>query len=161
MQRRDMAIIAIMLDTGLRLSEVVRLTVVDVGEDRTLRVFGKGRKWRTVALGDTAAAALGRWLRTRGDDEGSLWPGTRGSLTATGMRKMIQRRGRECGFDLHPHQLRHTFVDNWLRNGGNEVDLARIAGWTSTRMAERYAQHRAEERAQRAHGMVRPLDAIQ
>jgi integrase len=76
------------------------------------------------------------------------------------MRKMIQRRGLECGFHLHPHQLRHTFVDNWLRNGGSEVDLARLAGWTTTRMAERYAQHRAGERAQRPHETVRPLDAI-
>ena len=56
--------------------------------------------------------------------------------------------------------LRHTFVDNWLRNGGNEVDLARLAGWTTTRMAERYAQHRADERAIVAHGMVKPLDSL-
>jgi hypothetical protein len=44
---------------------------------------------------------------------------------------------------VYPHMLRHTFVDNWLRNGGAEVDLTRLAGWTTTRMAERYAQHRA------------------
>jgi integrase len=160
MQRRDMAIITIMLDTGIRLSELVRLTTTDVGEDRTLRVFGKGRKWRTVTLGDVSALALSRWMRTRGSEDGGLWTGTRGPLKSTGMRKMIQRRGLECGFHLHPHQLRHTFVDNWLRNGGSEVDLARLAGWTTTRMAERYAQHRAGERAQRAHETVRPLDSI-
>ncbi|MFM8387742.1 MAG: tyrosine-type recombinase/integrase [Actinomycetota bacterium] len=49
--RRDYALIAIMLDTGLRLSEVVGLTLDDISDDFTLRVFGKGRKWRTVALG--------------------------------------------------------------------------------------------------------------
>ena len=158
--RRDFAIISLMLDTGLRLSEVVRLSFEDVGETQTLRVFGKGRKWRTVALGNLSCQALMRWIRIRGDSSGPLWAGTRGSLGATGMRKMIQRRGQQAGLSLHPHMLRHTFVDNWLRNGGSEVDLARLAGWTTTRMAERYAQHRATERALAAHGMVMPLDAL-
>jgi hypothetical protein len=56
--------------------------------------------------------------------------------------------------------LRHTFVDNWLSNGGAEVDRARLAGWTTTRMAERYAQHRADERAVTAHRQIGPLDRI-
>jgi integrase len=61
---------------------------------------------------------------------------------------------------VYPHMLRHTFVDNWLRNGGAEVDLARLAGWTTTRMAERYAQHRADERAVTAHKSIAPLDSL-
>lgn len=158
--RRDLAIITIMLDTGLRLSETANLTISDVSDCGTLRVFGKGRKWRTVALGDVAQRALARWIRIRGDHDGPLWLGTRGPLGPVGMRKMIARRGRQAGLDVHPHMLRHTFVDNWLRNGGSEVDLARLAGWTTTRMAERYAQHRATERAVTAHGIVKPLDAL-
>jgi len=159
--RRDLAILTVMLDTGLRLSEVAQLTRTDVGDDFTLRVFGKGRKWRTVALGLTASKALSRWLRTHvATDSDALWTGTRGPLTPTGVRKVIYRRGREAGLSIHPHQLRHTFVDNWLRNGGAEVDLARLCGWTTTRMAERYAQHRADERAVTAHKSVAPLDSL-
>ena len=56
--------------------------------------------------------------------------------------------------------LRHTFVDNWLRNGGSEVDLARLAGWCGTAMAGRYAQHRAAERALTAHKTIAPLDRL-
>ncbi|CAB5021408.1 unannotated protein [freshwater metagenome] len=56
--------------------------------------------------------------------------------------------------------LRHTFVDNWLRNGGGEVDLARLAGWSGTAMAGRYAQHRAAERALTAHKTIAPLDRL-
>jgi integrase len=158
--RRDLALLSIMLDTGLRLSEVARLSLADVGDDNTLRVFGKGRKWRVVALGTTSSLALSRWIRVRPVGASTLWPGTKGPLTSTGIRKVIERRGREAGLKLHPHQLRHTFVDNWLRNGGSEVDLARLCGWTSTRMAERYAQHRAEERAVAAHRSVAPLDSL-
>ena len=156
--RRDLAILAIMLDAGLRLSEVTNLTLDDVGEDRTLRVFGKGRKWRTVSLGATASTALDRWLRTRGSEPGGLWSGRKGPLTPTGVRGVVRRRARMAGLKVHPHMLRHTFVDSWLRNGGSEVDLSKLAGWTSTAMANRYAQHRAAERAIATHKIVQPLD---
>ena len=158
--RRDHALLAIMLDTGLRLSEIARLSIDDVSEEGTLRVFGKGRKWRTVALGTTSATALSRWTRLRSPDSTSLWSGRKGALSTEGIRKVVKRRGLQAGFHLHPHMLRHTFVDNWLRNGGAEVDLARLAGWTTTRMAERYAQHRADERAVTAHKSVAPLDSL-
>jgi len=156
--RRDLAILTIMLDAGLRLSEVTNLTLDDIGEDRTLRVFGKGRKWRTVSLGATASTALDRWLRTRGSAPGGLWTGRKGPLTPTGVRGVVRRRARMAGLKVHPHMLRHTFVDSWLRNGGSEVDLSKLAGWTSTAMANRYAQHRAAERAITAHKIVQPLD---
>jgi site-specific recombinase XerD len=158
--RRDLALLSVMLDTGLRLTEVACLSPDDVGDDNTLRIFGKGRKWRTVALGNSSSLALSRWLRILPTEASSIWTGVKGPLTATGIRKVIQRRGRAAGLDIHPHQLRHTFVDNWLRNGGSEVDLARLCGWTSTRMAERYAQHRADERALTAHRHIGPLDRI-
>jgi integrase/recombinase XerC len=158
--RRDLALLTIVLDTGLRLSEVTRLTPQDIGADNTLRILGKGRKWRTVALGSTSATALARWMRHLPSGGETLWAGPKGPLTTTGVRKVIQRRGRQAGLELHPHQLRHTFVDMWLRNGGTEVDLARLCGWTTTRMAERYAQFRAEERALAAHTSLAPLDRL-
>lgn len=149
-----------MLDTGLRMSEIARLSIDDVSEEGTLRVFGKGRKWRTVALGTTSATALSRWTRLRSPDSPSLWSGRKGALSTGGIRKVLQRRGQQAGFHLHPHMLRHTFVDNWLRNGGAEVDLARLAGWTTTRMAECYAQNHADERAVSADHLVSLLDSL-
>lgn len=158
--RRDLALISVMLDTGLRLTEVTRISLEDVSNDNTIRIFGKGRKWRTVALGTASSLALSRWMRLLPEESSTLWSGPKGPLTTTGVRKLIERRGRLAGLNIHPHQLRHTFVDNWLRNGGSEVDLARLCGWTSTRMAERYAQHRADERALTAHKSVAPLDSL-
>jgi site-specific recombinase XerC len=58
--RRDYALITVMLDTGLRLTEITNLTTEDISHDYTLRVFGKGRKWRTVRLGQTSSLALSR-----------------------------------------------------------------------------------------------------
>jgi integrase/recombinase XerC len=158
--RRDNALLCIMLDTGMRLSEVTALTVEDIGTDASLRIFGKGRKWRTVALGERSSLALMRWLRIRGQQPGGLFTGRKGPLCAGGIRRIVERRGAEAGLSLHPHMLRHTFVDLWLRSGGNEVDLARLCGWTSIRMAELYARQRADERALSAHSNIRPLDGL-
>lgn len=158
--RRDLAIMSIMLDTGIRLSELSGLRLEDLSSDGTLRIYGKGRKWRSVALGVRSQQSLAAWVRVARIETGPLWLGRKGPMTPTGIRKALQRRAESIGIDLHPHMLRHTFVDNWLRNGGSEVDLARLAGWTSTRMAEKYAQHRAEERALDAHKSVAPLDRL-
>jgi site-specific recombinase XerD len=159
-EKRDYAILAVMLDSGIRLSEVAGLTLDDIGQDGTLRIYGKGRKWRTVALGVESSTALNRWLRLRGNTPGAVWLGRKGQLTNYGIRRLVKHRGMQIGVELHPHMLRHTFVDNWLRNGGAEVDLARLCGWTSTRMAEQYARHQANERAVTAHKRIAPLDAI-
>jgi len=156
--RRDYALITMLLDTGLRLTEVTNLKLDDISEDYTLRVFGKGRKWRTVQLGEKSSEALRRWIRIRKSESDRLWVGRVGPLTASGIRRVIKKRGLRVGIHLHPHMLRHSFVDNWLRCGGSEIDLARLCGWTTTRMAGRYAQHRADERAIAAHAVVRPLD---
>jgi integrase len=158
--RRDLAIISIMLDTGIRLAELASLHLEDVSSDGTLRIFGKGRKWRSVALGVKSQQALSAWIRASRITSGPLWVGRRGPITPTGIRKALQRRAGSVGIHLHPHMLRHTFVDNWIRNGGSEVDLARLAGWTTTRMAERYARHRADERALEAHKSVAPPDRL-
>lgn len=156
--RRDLAIMSIMLDTGIRLSELSGLRLEDLSSDGTLRIYGKGRKWRSVALGVRSLQALMAWIRVARIEAGPLWLGRKGPMTPTGIRKALKRRAASVGIDLHPHMLRHTFVDTWLRNGGSEVDLARLAGWTSTRMTERYARHRADERALKAHRTISPLD---
>lgn len=92
--RRDHALITVMLDTGLRLSEIASLTINDVSEEGTVRVFGKGRKWRTVALRTTSTTALSRWMRLRTPTTDSLWSGRKGALATEGIRKMLQRRGK-------------------------------------------------------------------
>jgi integrase len=158
--RRDYALLTMLLDTGLRLTEVTNLTLDDISEDYTLRVFGKGRKWRTVRLGARSSEALRRWLRVRKSESAHLWIGRVGPLTPSGIRRVIRTRGVQAGIPLHPHMLRHSFVDNWLRCGGSEIDLARLCGWTTPRMAERYGQFHAAERAIAAHSVVRPLDKI-
>lgn len=150
--RRDAAIIMMLLDTGGRVSELTNLTLDDVG-DGAARVMGKGRKPRTVFYGSATARVLDRYLRARdrhkdGPYTDKLWLGKRGPMTRFGIRDVLERRADAAEVDRpHPHQFRHTFAHSWLAEGGNETDLMRLTGWSSRSMLSRYAASAADARA--------------
>lgn len=168
--RRDLAIIMLFIDTGIRLSELAVRTIGDVDLDiNVLRVIGKGNRERAVPIGRTAATALDRYLRAlskhgcpTGDDD-PLWVGvkSRTQFTVWGVGTMIERRAEQAGLGhIHPHQFRHTFAHLWKVNGGNEDDLMRITGWRSRQMLARYAASAGAQRARNAHKNLSPGDRL-
>lgn len=153
--RRDEAIIRVMLETGLRAGELVEMTISDTnlaaGEAIVRR--GKGGKGRIVPLGPQSVRALDRYIRARRAhrlaDTDALWLGDRGkAFSYYGLHRTLRMRADVAGVvNFHPHRLRHTAAHRWLAAGGSEGGLMSVAGWTRPDMLLRYTKAQAEKRA--------------
>jgi site-specific recombinase XerD len=162
---RERALVLLLFDTGLRLSELVSLHVGDVRPDGTLHVLGKGAKERIVPLGTTARRALVRYLgtRARATSTDPLFTGRQGALSQRGTQQAIARLGRRAGIGTRcsPHTFRHTFARGYLVNGGDVFSLQQILGHATLDMVRRYvtlseadlvARHRTASPADRLAG---------
>lgn len=165
--RRDLALIRVLLDCGVRVSELCGLPAMapanlDAG---MLLVHGKGGKIRPVYFGPRTAQALDRYLRIRSASRwahlDALFLSQRGAMTPDGVRDAVRRRGESAGIaNLHPHRFRHTYAHDFLMAGGQERDLKRLAGWTSDTMLERYGASAADARARAAAERMRRGDRV-
>jgi integrase/recombinase XerC len=115
MDRRDLAIVSMFLDSGLRLAELSDLKLSDVDLDSgAALVMGKGSRPRVARFGSVVGRHLDRYLRSRSSHPGAesdwLWlrvdNGQR--YRAAGIAKMVKNRGEAAGLvGLHPHVFRH------------------------------------------------------
>jgi integrase/recombinase XerC len=149
---RDRALLMLMVDSGLRRTEVTQLDVEDVDlKRRTIVVrHGKGDRPRVTTMGDTAAQALWRYLSARGGvKEGPLFTGRTGRrLTPSGLSQAVSAIGRRAGVaGLRPHLFRHAWAHFSKAAGMQEGDLMQLGGWTNTAMLARYGRSLAQERA--------------
>ena len=125
---RDVAFIAFLADTGLRISEAIQvhLSVIDP-KYRSLAVMGKGGKGRTVFYGEAVSRLLAAYMDRRGDvDEGDLlFVSSLGEpLCRFSLSKRIAAYGRKAGIAgkrVSTHTLRHTFGVSWCINGGDAI----------------------------------------
>jgi site-specific recombinase XerD len=160
---RDRAIVLLMLDTGLRVSEVAGLRLGDLRPDGTLKVRGKGSRERMVPAGSTARQAIVRYLGQRGPGgpDDTLFLGRRGEISARGLQRMVRRLKGRVGVTgrLSPHSLRHTFARSYLVNGGDVFSLQRILGHTTLDMVKRYVALADVDLVSR-HAVASPADRL-
>jgi site-specific recombinase XerD len=155
--RRDEVIVRVLLDCGLRASELAGLTLDDVDLDQeVVFVIGKGNRPRAVPFSASTGSAIDRYLRSRRTHlharSNSFLLSERGPMSGDGIRWRLEVLGKAAGVeDLHPHAFRHTFAHRFLTAGGQERDLMMLAGWRSTAMLAVYARTTAAERAHAAH----------
>lgn len=175
--RRDLAIVRILIDNGMRISSLAELRYdaddperTDVLlEQRALRIRRAGGEPYLAPVGAKAAAAIDRYLRARSGhpQAGSpyLWLGSRGHrtsrMTTSGIRQMIERRARAAGVpDVHPQRFRRTFADGFLDAGGSVDELIVIGGWSDYNSVKPYLDGRTRGRGRVPHARPTPGDRL-
>ena len=158
-ETRDKTIIYLLLDTGLRIGELSRLTMDDIFMDHnTLRVTpyhtGKKSRPREVPFGRLAK----RWLWQFITEYKPVNDRPMFGLTTTGLSRLFTRLGKSAGMSgVHAHRFRHTFAIEYIRNSGDIFSLQYILGHSDLTMCRRYlAIVKAD--AQNAHARASPVD---
>lgn len=170
--RRDYALLALMFNTGARVTEIVELKAIDLELTKpfSIRIFGKGRKERTCPVWTQTAQVLREYLEERGID--SREPVTvftnhvGGPLTRFGVRYILAKYLKKASDEqpslakkhLHPHSIRHSTAVHLLKSG---VDLSTIANWlghSSVNTTNKYAVMDLEMKRE-ALAKAKPFDA--
>ncbi|MGK2950262.1 MAG: site-specific tyrosine recombinase [Acidimicrobiales bacterium] len=151
---RDRAILEVLYGTGLRVSELVGLSLRDLDlDDALLRAFGKGSKERIVPVGGHALRALVAWLgpggrpevqpeqwKRRGDAEAVFLNARGGRLSRQGAWDVLRRHGATADLEgrLSPHVLRHSCATHMLDHGADIRAVQELLGHASISTTQVY-----------------------
>jgi integrase/recombinase XerD len=171
---RDRAMLSLMYAAGLRVSELVSLTLGDVDRARGIvSALGKGKKRRLVPLGEVALDHLAAYLGAREADASAkaarlgvnrakvsqiLFPSPRGGkLTRQAFWKIVGRTARGAGIrgHVHPHQLRHSFATHLLSGGADLRSVQTLLGHANVATTEIYT-HVSQDRVRQAYRKAHP-----
>lgn len=150
---RNLCIVHLMLDAGLRSGEVVKLRICDIDFDKNIiKVFGKGGKYRVVLLCPKLKRFLIRYkfmYRSFVQDEefdGSYFDnpffvqiGSADFINANVIKQLFHRIKKASGIErIHPHLLRHTFATSYIMGGGNLEFLRMMLGHFDYSITRKY-----------------------
>ncbi len=145
---RDLAMFMLMLRCGLRVQEVVNLTLaaIDYRRSRILIKSGKGAKDRMVFISNDAATALAKYLRKRPrTDEKQIFLAEKGRcrgkpISVRAVQKRVEHYARESGVPVSCHRLRHTMATQLLNADADIVSIQALLGHTRIKTTQRYSK---------------------
>jgi integrase/recombinase XerD len=171
---RDRAMLELLYASGLRISELVGLSLADVDlDDQMLRAFGKGSKERLVPFGGLAAAALARWLGRGGrpllvpaqfarrDDAEALFLSPRGRrMTRQAAWTVVRHAAEAVGLEdrVTPHVFRHSFATHLLDHGADVRVVQELLGHASITTTQIYTKV-SQEHLHRVYRAAHPRAA--
>lgn len=165
--RRDAALLRLMLDTGLRRGEAASITLEHLDLDAGfIRIIGKGARPGMVFFGAKTARDLDRYLRLRPRHLHAalpeLWLAQKGALTGDGIHHVIQRRARLAGLErpIHPHLTRHSWAHAMKSHGASDEDVMTLGRWRDPKMMRRNGASAAMQRAAASARKYSPGDRL-
>ena len=168
---RDRAIIETLYSTGMRISELLSLTVTNIkGYDGSivseLKITGKGNKNRIVFFGESARQSITQYLAHRHQlnaTTGSLFVNARGGpLTDRGVRDILKHYERPANMQrpLYPHRFRHSFATDLLNEGADIRQVQEMLGHKSLSTTQIYtsvSKERLRQVYRQSHPRARPV----
>ncbi len=157
---RGRAILLALMDTGARAGELVAMSLADLDITGAILIKqGKGKKPRTVFLGEKSRRAFRTYLKQRDDTSPALWITTGGErLTYWGLRQIIRRRADKAGVETPSlHSFRRFFALECLRAGMDIFNLQRLMGHADLQVLRRYLAQTTED-TEKAHRRGGPVD---
>ncbi|MDX2006599.1 MAG: tyrosine-type recombinase/integrase [Meiothermus sp.] len=164
--RRAMALVLLLLDTGIRSGEAANLTLRDIDwAEGLIRVNGKTGE-RVVPFGRRARRALLAYIdrerKVPSPSINSLFVAAQGAMDVESLNSFITRIVRAAGLTrdkVGPHTFRHTFSVEFLKAGGNVFTLQRILGHGRLVTTQRYVNLLTED-VKEAHRRFSPVDRM-
>ena len=160
---RDRALLELFYSCGLRISELVGLTLENTNLDsRMIKVLGKGGKERLLPLGQHCVDALKTYLNARMDkarksETNQLFLNHRGAgITVRGIRKVVDKYIKQGNFagGVSPHSIRHSFATHLLEEGADLRSIQELLGHSSLSTTQKYTHltlDRLSETYDKAH----------
>ena len=141
---RNLSIIELLLSTGMRVGEIVKLNIDDVDfNERECIVFGKGDAERVVYFDARCKLHLQEYLSKRTDNNPALFVSLHkpfNRLGINGVESMIAKLGVQCNIkNLHPHKFRRTFATNAINRGMPIEQVQRLLGHLQIDTTMQYA----------------------
>lgn len=167
--RRDRALLMLALQTGLRVTEIIQLTIGDValGVGAHVRCLGKGRKERATPLRKDCVEVLRTWLveRAAGDDAPLFVSNREGVLSRDAVERLVRKHAATAAEPcpsmrakkVSPHVLRHSAAMQLLQNGVDRTVIALWLGHESVETTQMYL-HADIRMKERAMERTRPVD---
>ncbi|MFC1865703.1 tyrosine-type recombinase/integrase [Chloroflexota bacterium] len=132
---RNKAIIALAVESGLRVSELARIKIADIDWDnKIIRILGKGSKEAYAPFGQLTKHYLTQWLNESKPNE-YIW-----NINKNGIQTMLQRLEKITGLPCNPHTFRRTFACLLRKAGVDTMTIKDLGRWESLEMVQRYTR---------------------
>jgi len=156
---RDRAIFETLYSAGIRVSELVSLSIHDVDLiGNIIKVYGKGRKERMVPIGDKAVEAIQAYLDARQAKSEAIFLNPSGKrITARSVRNIINKHIKKTAIQqkVHPHMLRHSFATHLLNHGADLRSVQELLGHVNLSTTQIYT-HLTTERLKSVYDKAHP-----